>query len=137
MEFSNKLVIKSKENGIDPNIALAILLQESHLEKVNTFKTSTDIVNHCDATNCYKVTTVTEKAFDISIAQINVNTAIDYGFNIERLFLFDEAYALDCFFQVLKDKIAMCKGKDKPWACYHSVNDGPRDIYIELVSKYL
>lgn len=137
MMFSNKLVLKSKENGIDPNVALAILLQESRLENVNTFKTSTDVTKQCDGKNCFKVTTITEKAFDISIAQINVNTAVDYGFDIERLFLFDEAYALDCFFQVLKDKIALCSGKEKPWACYHSANDGPRMIYIDLVSRFL
>lgn len=137
MDFSNKLVIKSKENHIDPNVALAILLQESHLENLNTFKTFTSMDKHCDGTNCFQVTTITEKAFDLSIAQINVGTALDYKFDIERLFLLDEAYALNCFFQILKDKIEMCKGKDKPWSCYHSVNDGPRLLYVDLVSRYL
>jgi hypothetical protein len=137
MAFSNKLATKAKQHGLDPNVALAILLQESMLENVNTFKTEQKMEKHCDGQNCWKITTITEKAFDISIAQININTAVNYKFDIERLFLLDQDYALDCFFVILEDKIAMCKGLDKPWSCYHSATENYRLIYVDLVERFI
>lgn len=137
MNFSNKLVSKAKASHVDPNIALAILLQESMLENVNTFKSEQNTERHCDDKGCYKITTVIEKAFDISIAQINVNTARHYKFDVERLFLLDQDYALDCFFIVLKDKIKMCSDLRRPWSCYHSITPNYRLVYAELVERYL
>jgi hypothetical protein len=138
MEFSNKLVKKAKEHRIDPNLALAILLQESMLENVNTFKTETIVENSCDERNCYKITTTTEKAFDLSIAQININTARHYKFDIERLFLLDQDYAIECFFIILEDKLKLCSYLgEQAYTCYHSANEPYRTTYHELIQRYL
>lgn len=138
MEFSNKLVTKAKKAGVDPNVALAILLQESMLENVNTFKTDKNVEKSCDDSGCYKVTTIKQKAFDISIAQINVNTALHYNLDVERLFMLDQDYALDSFFIILKDKMRQCShlGQES-YSCYHSFTEKYRKIYVDLVGRYL
>lgn len=138
MELSNKLFMKTKNSGVDPNVALAILMHESGLRNINTFKTATTVSEVCNMTECTRSTTTTEKAFDMSIAQININTAVGYGFDVQRLFKGDLEYALDCFMVILKDKIHMCPqlGRDA-WSCYHSTTEQYRTIYVELVSRYL
>jgi len=138
-KISNQIAAKAKRNKIDANIALAILMQESALQNINTYKTTTSVVETCTQFGCAKITTTREEAFDISIAQINVNTAQHFGFDIERLYKLDTDYALDCFFIVLIEKIKTCKSLNKTpeWSCYHSSTDEYRIIYTELVKRYL
>ncbi len=138
MEFSNKLTKQAKENGIDPNIALAILLQESMLTNVNTYhKEETVEEKKCDAKGCYVIKSKVKKAFDMSIAQINTGTAINYQFDLDRLHSLDQDYALECFFVILKDKINICSGLRRPWSCYHSTTEIYRLVYAEFVERYL
>lgn len=138
MELSNKVFTKAKASGIDPNVALAILMHESGLRNINTYKTATVVSEVCNNQECAKTTTTVEKAFDMSIAQINFNTAQGYGFDIPKLYKGDMDYALDCFMTVLGDKIRMCPhlGREA-WSCYHSTTEQYRTIYVELVSRHL
>jgi hypothetical protein len=75
---------------------------------------------------------------DMGVAQINVNTASHYGFDLTRLFEHDMEYAIDCHFNILKDKINMCSaiGEDA-WSCYHSTTPRHRLKYVVAVSRYL
>ena len=138
MELSNKIFAKAKANGVDPNVALAILMHESGLRNINTYKTSTVVSEVCNNQECGKTTTTVEKLFDMSIAQINFNTAQGYGFDIPKLYKGDLDYALDCYMTILRDKIHLCPqlGRDA-WSCYHSTTEQYRIIYVELVSRYL
>lgn len=137
LKFSNSLHTKAKQANIDENLALAILMQETHLENVNTFTVTKTVQKHCTADKCFKTTTVVEEAFDISIAQINIKTALHYKFDLERLFLFDEDYALQCFFTVLKDKMVVCSYLGvESYSCYHSINQPYRSNYVNLVSRF-
>ena len=138
MELSNKIYSKAKKAGINPNVALAILMHESGLHNINTFKTSISVSEVCNNQECNKITTTVEKLFDMSVAQINFNTAQAYGFDIPRLYKGDLDYALDCYMIILKDKIKMCPQLgNKAWSCYHSTTEEYRTIYVELVSRYL
>ena len=138
MELSNKLHSKAKLNKVDPDLALAILMHETGLRNMNTYKTSTKVIESCSASECTKVTTTVDKVFDMSIAQINIKTAVDYGFDIQRLYKLDMDYALDCFFIILKDKEKMCSNLGtEAWSCYHSTTDSYRRIYVDLVSRHL
>lgn len=138
LELSNKIAKKAKEHGINPNIAIAIMAQESGFNKVTTFKTRKEYYEFCTIDNCYKINTETKEAFDLSFAQINIGTAKNYKFNIERLYKNEVDYVLECFFTILKDKITMCShlGKDS-FSCYHSTKEEHRLLYLELVKRYL
>lgn len=138
MEISNKLYAKAKLNRVNPELALAILMHETGLRNLNTYKTTTKVTESCSATDCTRVTTTVDKVFDMSIAQININTAVHYGFDIQRLYKLDMDYALDCFFVVLKDKMKMCSYLgNQAWSCYHSTTESYRNIYVDLVSRHL
>lgn len=139
MEISNKLHHKAKIAGIQPELALAILIHETGLRNMNTYKTITEVRESCTKTDCVKITSIINKAFDLSIAQININTAVHYEFNVERLYKGDLDYALDCFFIILIDKMRLCNslGKTPAYSCYHSVTDGYRMIYVDLVNRFL
>lgn len=138
MEISNKVYSKAKQHGVKPELAMAILMHETGLRNINTYKTNTKVSESCDTSGCTRTTTTVDKVFDMSIAQINVNTAVHYGFNLERLYKLDMDYAIDCFFIVLKDKMRMCSNLgDKSWSCYHSSTEHYRIIYVDLVSRHL
>lgn len=138
LSLANKLVKKAKEHGVDPNLSLAILMQESGLRNINTYKTHTTVDKFCDDKKCYKIVKEVNEAFDLSIAQININTARNYGLDIDRLFNKDLDYALDAHFIILKDKMKTCAhlGADS-YSCYHSTNEPHRLLYVKLVSRYL
>lgn len=137
MTLSNKIYTKAKNNGVDPNISLAILMQESSLENKNTFRVDQHIEKKCDQKSCTKIVTETHHVVDMTIAQININTAVQFGFDIQRLFSLDLDYALDCHYIVLKSKLNMCKDQENAWACYHSITKEHKEKYINLVSRYL
>ena len=136
--LSNKIYAKAKKAGIDPNIALAILIQESGLKNIHTYKTQSVVTQTCKNYVCTKVTTETTSVFDMTVAQINIKTAYYYGFDVARLYAFDMDYALDCFMVVLKDKISLCAKLDKypTYSCFHSINDQYRLVYADLVEKH-
>lgn len=137
MDLSNKISAKAKIAGVDPNVSLAILLQESGLRHVNTYKTHSTLEEFCESGKCFKIVKEVNEVFDMSVAQINVNTANEFGFDIERLYKGDLDYALDCHFIILKQKMEMCKNKEDSWSCYHSINDPYRQIYVKLVKRFL
>jgi len=138
-KLASKISIKAKAAGIDPNVALAVLQHESGLRHVNTYKTTTQSTESCTKTMCSKVSTEVSNVFDVSIAQLNINTINHYNFDLKRLYKGDVDYALDCFMFVLSDKINVCKKLNKTpyYSCYHSINDGYRFLYIEFVNKLL
>lgn len=139
-EFSDKLYKHAKEYHMDPTVSLAILMQESSLENLNTFTSQTTMQKSCGEKSCTKTIVEVKKAVDLSIAQINVNTAAHYGLDLERLFSLDEDYALESHFIILRDKIKLCLTMNKvdyPWSCYHSTNDVHRLKYVDLVKRYM
>lgn len=138
MEFSNKLVRGAASNGTKPEISLAIMMQESSLENVNTFKLDEHVEKKCTETSCTKVVTQVNQVVDMSIAQINIKTAVYYSCNIEKLFFFDEDEALACHFKILKSKMKLCAHlQDESYSCYHSINEPYRSTYVGLVKRYL
>lgn len=138
LELSDKIYKKSKAIGIDPNISLAILIQESGLINQNTYKEHTVMERYCENGKCYIIEKQIKEVFDMTIAQINIKTANRYGFNIERLFNMDLDYALDCHYTLLKEKMKICSylGTES-YSCYHSMNEPYRSLYVELVKRYL
>jgi len=138
MEISNLVYHNAKKLGINPMISLAILNQENRFRDVNTYHISRDVKEVCNGKSCIKTIVEKHTVADMGIAQINIRTAVDYGFDIQRLYDHDLKYALDCHFAILKSKISMCKklGNDA-WSCYHSKTPEYRLRYIELVSRYL
>jgi hypothetical protein len=137
MHLSNIIYTKASELQVDPNISLAILMQESGLRHVNTFKTNTTVKEYCENNKCFKIIKEVKEVLDLSIAQININTANHYNFDIERLYRGDLEYAIDCHMTILRDKLKLCAGQENSFACYHSTNEPFRSIYVEMVSRYL
>lgn len=137
-QLARKITIKSKKAGVNPNISYAILQHESALRNINTYKTKTETKRYCEYGRCYETTTTVNEAFDMTIAQINIQTAVGMNLDIERLFNLDLDYALDCHYLILKAKIDACRHLgNKSWSCYHSADDMYRIIYVDLVSRYL
>jgi len=138
MEISNYIHEFTKTNDIDPMISLAILNQENRFRDVHTYEIEyfTNPILNCHS--CIKPTArLHYKIMDMGIAQINVQTAADYGFDLQRLYNHDLRYAISCHIAILKDKIKMCKKLgDYAWSCYHSKTPKHRLKYVELVSRY-
>jgi hypothetical protein len=138
LELERLLLKKAKEYGMSADISLAILIQESGLRNVNTFKTKITTETHCNNFSCYIVNKEIKEVFDMSCAQININTARQFKFDVERLYKHDLEYILDCHFKLLKEKMKMCFFlEDKAFSCYHSTTDKYRLEYVKAVSKYL
>lgn len=137
-DLSNKIAAKAKAVGVDPFVSLAILMQESTLRHVNTYKTSKSVEEYCKDGSCFKKVIEVSEVSDMSIAQINIGTAKQYGFDVERLYSGDLDYALDCHYVVLKEKMKMCEslGEDS-FSCYHSINDPYRSVYVKMVKRWL
>lgn len=136
--LAHKIKTRAKKYEIDANLALAILQQESSLQNVITYKTVLTRERFCEARKCYEILKETKEAFDMGIAQININTAVNYKLDLDKLFNKDVDYTLDSFFIILQDKMKMCYhlGKES-FSCYHSINSPYRELYVELVSRYL
>ena len=138
MKLSNSIYTKAKKYGIDPMISLAILNQESSLRSVNTFTITKKVEENCDNTSCGMKIIEEHEVLDLSIAQINFNTAKAYKFDIKRLFNTDVEYALDCHYALLKDKIKQCAPLGaEAWSCYHSKTPKHRKKYVKAVSRFL
>lgn len=137
-KLSNVIHAEAKRHGMDPMLSVAIMMQESSLDPVNTFHTEEHIDRYCDEKGCYEVVTKKRRVIDMGVAQINVNTARAYGFDLERLFSFDLEYTIKCHFIILRDKIRMCSHLgDEAWTCYHSATEEHRLRYKDLVGRYL
>lgn len=138
MKLSNIIYKGALKHGTDPMITVAILNQESSFINQHTFTITRDVTRHCDHNSCKEVIKETHTVKDMTIAQINVYTAAEYGFDLDRLFNMDTEYALECHFKILEDKIKMCKHLgDEAWSCYHSATPKHRLKYVEMVSRYL
>src|ERR1043165_4394522 len=56
LELSNKVYHKAKINKVNPELALAILMHETGLRNLNTYKTVTKVSESCNELGCSKVT---------------------------------------------------------------------------------
>ena len=138
MELSNQISRKSRSYGIDPMISLAILNQESSLKNINTFSVTKKISKNCDDKSCSKLITEEHEVVDMTIAQINIKTALDLNLDIKRLFNLDLDYALDCHYKILSLKLKLCENLgNEAWSCYHSTTPKYREKYVQMVSRFL
>ena len=138
MKISNIIYRHATAIGVNPMVSVAILNQENRFRNVNTYQIDRKVVEECGEKMCSKTIVETHKVVDMGIAQINIRTAVDYGFDIKRLYDHDVEYALEAHFIILKSKIRMCSklGVDA-WSCYHSATPEYRLKYIKMVSRYL
>lgn len=138
LKLSNIIHGEATKFKMDPFLSVAILMQESSLENINSFHKVETKDSTCDENGCYETIVSRKAVTDMSVAQININTAKHYGFDHEKLFSLDPEYAIQCHFIVLKDKIRLCESLgDEAWTCYHSTTEEFRVRYKELVSRYL
>lgn len=129
MKLSNIIYRISKKISIKSHILTGILMQENQYR--NKDRRVWAEVNG-------KPTLVPT---DIGIAQLNIKTIHDYGFNPDRVRA-DLEYAITVSAVILKDKITKCEkfynlGFNKSWGCYHSFTPEYRDEYLKLVRRYL
>lgn len=138
MKLSNFIYKGAKAIGIDPLISVAILNQENRFRNVHTYEVESSIKEECHTSSCTRIVTEHQEVADMGIAQINIRTAIAYGFDLQRLYDHDIEYAIESHFIILKSKINMCKdlGNDS-WSCYHSKTPEHRLKYVKMVSRYL
>lgn len=138
MELSDKISAKAKAAKVNPLLSLAILMQESTLRHVNTFKTSKVEEEYCKDGSCFKIVKEINEVNDMGIAQINIGTAKMYNFDIERLYKGDLDYTLDCHYALLKEKMRICASLgEESFSCYHSINEPYRSIYVDMVKRWL
>jgi len=141
MALSDKIYHKSKRYEIDPFLSLAILNTESDLKNINTFKPrrkQTTIRDFCTDIGCFQTILVQNEILDMTLAQINVQTAKDYGLDVERLLIGNIDYALEAHYIILKDKIKRCaRFGVEAWSCYHSATPKYRLRYIKAVRRSL
>jgi len=138
MQLSNWIYKGAKAIGIDPLVSVAILNQENRFRNVHTYEVDTKIVEECHSTSCTRIVTEHQEVADMGIAQINIRTAVGFGFDLQRLYDHDVEYAIESHFVILKSKIDMCKDLgEHSWSCYHSVTPEHRLKYVKMVSRYL
>lgn len=138
MELSNKISRKAKTYNIDPMVSLAILNQESSLRNINTFSVNKKVTKTCDTKGCTKLVIEEYEVVDMTMAQINISTALHLNFDVNKLFNLDLDYALECHYKILNAKIKRCKNLgSEAWSCYHSVTPKHREKYVQLVSRFL
>lgn len=139
LEIAYNLVYNSKLYGINVDVATAIIRQESNFRNIHTYKITSQTKKYCEGVSCYKITTEETRVFDLGISQINLNTAIGAGLDVDRLFNKDLEYQIKSFFQILRAKIALCQelGITPSFSCYHSINVPQRDLYVSLVNQYI
>lgn len=138
MELSNIIYKNAKEHNIDPMISVAILNQENRFRDIHTYEVERKEEAGCHMTSCVKKVVEHHEVADMTLAQINVRTAVGYGFDLQRLYDHDTEYAIECHMDILADKIKQCDHLgDMAWSCYHSVTPKYREKYVEMVSRYL
>lgn len=110
-----------------PWTSAAILMQESSLKDTHVFKTGYDTGKR----------KVVRTLFDAGIAQVNVNTAVHHGCNLEGLAGHDTREAIRCHSRVLRAKLDACRqlGVDA-WSCYHSATPVFRLKYVADVKRW-
>lgn len=118
MTLSNAIYWTAKIHNIDPKKYAAILAQES--------------MYNLKARNCSDGV-----CKDYGIAQINVNTAKAFNFDVKRLTT-DLHYSLNAGAIVLADFKRMYGEKDQEyWTRYNSSDKTKRKKYKTLVARYL
>lgn len=126
----------AKIYNIDINISIAIAKQESGLNhNIHRYKKGLIFIKKCDNLKCYETTEKVKIYTDIGLFQIHYKT-IEY-YNLDPIKLKNNLeYMFESHFKILKDKIKICKG-EKSWSCYHSFNKKQKNIYYNLVSRFL
>lgn len=118
MKISNIIYYVAQLYNIDPKKYAAILAQES-MYKLN-------------AKNCNE-----NKCLDFGISQINHKTARMYGFDLNKL-TNDLHYSIRAGAIVLSD-LNKVYGNKEPnwWSRYNSSKKQKRDLYVQLVLRYM
>lgn len=127
----------SKKFGFDPNISVAIAMQESSLENKNRIGT------------ILKDGKFVNGITDVGVFQIHIRTLANlnkegYAIDTKRLEN-DVEYQTYWHAFILKNKIKTCKNErsklkvsvGSEWSCYHSFTLEQRKVYLKDVSRHL
>jgi soluble lytic murein transglycosylase-like protein len=127
MRYARVILKESNRYGIDPNIVVAIIAQESMFRAVSTRRQVID-----------RQAGLIYEYFDLGLMQVNIGTARGYGFDIDRL-LVDDEYQIRAGIRVLADKIKICETlyPENPWGCYHSTTFKYHSAYVTNVRRWL
>lgn len=127
----------AKQFRVDPNVSVAIAMQESSLENKNRMGTLLR-----GGKLVYGIT-------DVGVFQIHIDTIAhlnDEGATIDLQRLeTDVEYQTYWHMRILQTKIRTCKSErtklqvsaGAEWSCYHSFTLAKRKIYLKDVSKHL
>lgn len=136
-ELSLYITRYSKKFGFDPNISVAIAMQESSLENKNRIGT------------ILKDGKFVNGITDVGVFQIHIRTLANlnkegYAIDTKRLEN-DVEYQTYWHAFILKNKIKTCKNErsklkvsvGSEWSCYHSFTLEQRKVYLKDVSRHL
>lgn len=130
MHLSNVIYRYSKLYKIPAKVYTAILAQES-IYRISAVNCHTGVVVDDKGNRIEKVCT------DFGISQIWWKTALSYGFNLDLL-VSDLEYSVEAGAIVLADFMRRYAHSDKFWwTRYNSSQPVNREIYRQLVSRYL
>lgn len=132
MNISNVFHKYGKKYQLDPNISVAIAMQETGLKRKS--RTGKVIVYSQDMQSFE----IVEGYTDICMFQFHVDTIKAEDLDPIKLKL-DFNYCAEQHFKLLKKKISLCRErKIKPyWSCYHSVTPEFRELYTKQVNRFL
>jgi hypothetical protein len=120
LELSELLVKYSKKHNTDPNVSVAIAMQETGITNKNRMEKG--------------------KVTDVGMFQFHIDTIKYYKLDKVRL-MNDLEYAVKSHTKLLRIKIDQCRNilkvKNKAWSCYHSFTESHREKYITAVGRYL
>lgn len=138
LKLSSYIANFSKKFGLDPEISVAIAMQESSLDNRNRM----GYVSSKDGYREYGVT-------DVGVFQIHVKTLANLvtegnKIDLSRLET-DVEYQAYWHAKILKSKIQTCKSKREKlnvtpgseWSCYHSFTLQERRVYLKDVKRHL
>jgi len=126
--LSETIVKKSKKHGIQPKVLAAMLMQESSY-KISAKNIRCGISMTTGERDCVAV--------DFGIGQINHKTIKNFKFDQKKL-LSDLTYSVEAAAIVLADFKRMYGSKDKTyWTRYNASNPQKREVYRQLVARYL
>lgn len=146
--YAKSITRHSKQQGVDPNLVIAIVKQESNFREVHTTR---KVLSHKPYERNYVLSLIKapeqslrefhliayeEELFDLGLMQVNVNTAKYYGYEVDRL-LKDPDYQIKVGIEILARKMRYCHDRDTPWACYHSKTDEFYAIYKDMVGRWM
>jgi len=136
MRLSNLIHTYTKRHKIPANIYTAILAQESmYKQHAKLCQTGLRLQPYYESlydNKPYQKYKKTRVCFDFGISMINFRTAKRYGFDINKL-TSSLAYSVEAGVIVLKDFLK----RGKHWTYYNARTKIKRDIYKQLVERYL